>query len=414
MTEKIYTPGFENYFVVDKENEINTNINFTSTSSNSNFNKSGMVSGIVGPMRHATIRSVEGAGRAALEVILNMHTVTGASNHCYFSPSLGTRSLDFVFETEIMLGAKKANGNYLTHSLAVCDRSRKAEDGVNRDFTIYSVDAYGLLTLKCVTGTAPTYQLSDTEFTNVAVAFTASTNTVSLYIDGRIVGEPMPFKGHELHVNAADVLVDSLRYNFQSSSNPATVAGGSLYFSGMGWYEASEPICIITDNLSDVVETTGEIKLKDDEGYDLHDSFNVDHIDVNGSLAVNEYTTKYVMDFTLNGTELADGTILEGIKLGTGYNRYEALLSVKNGKLYCIDREISLTTENVRIAIAIDDTIGAITVYVNGVEIEGTISYSNPEYKDVLNASFRGITFHNDCGKYTVSGFKMYTGSYKA
>jgi len=401
MSQKINDTNFEAYFVVDADEQINTKVNFNGNPTayfGSLVNK-----GIGGTIRYATVKTVEVGGRSALEV-KPIPAPSGASTHTYINVGVGDRTIDFVVEVEVMLGAKTNDGKYSGSSISVVDNAHP--DGVRRDFTVMSIDENGVVMLNCISGTSPTYQLTDTEFTNIAVAISTYQNTAALYIDGNLIGEPMPFKGNANHRNAADVIVNSFRYNFTALLNATT------YIGGFGWYEAEEPVCVIYNGPA-VKEPSKPIILKDEDGYDLRDTFNVKSIDVMASLAVDMYASKYVMDFTLNGANLDDGTILEGIKLGTGYIRTEALISVKNGRLYCGDREIIATTENVRIALAIDDTIGAIDVYVNGQYIGETISYSKDEYNDVL-ARFRGIIFYNDCGEYTVSGLKMYTGEYVA
>jgi hypothetical protein len=200
-----------------------------------------------------------------------------------------------------------------------------------------------------------------------------------------------------------------LRLNMESGGD---ITGASTYFGGILLYETDEPGCVITD-IPVTEEATGPIVLKDTVGNPMNSSFDVKFVDVKTSLGVDVFSTKYVLEFTLNGTDLADGTILRGTSRATGFDRYEDLITVKGGKVYFGNRLISDTTENVKIALACDDTVGTVTIYVNGTALEGVESYTNPVYcvYGDVQSYLRSLTFLKECGEYSISGLAMYTGN---
>ena len=415
MSEKIATKKPTVHFNVMDASSVTTT---TDVTGEGNLVVNGLnATGLKGYLRCATITGVTAGGRPAVEITHLGYQGKNKegkdiSQHCYWSvPLTKNTNYNFVFEIDVMLGKKQADGTYISQSLQVCANK---EDGARQDITLLNVDNDGVAKLASVSGTTDTVQLSDSKFTNLVFVYSSEKNTFALYADGYFVSEA-PFSSGSYPNGAGSAQLYEIRWNMESDgeiNGKPTLKDASTYFSGLAYYEGDDPICVITD-IPVNEEATGDIVLKDEIGNPMVDQFNVNRIDVNSYLDVDIFTTKYVLEFTLNGADLADGTILQGVKRATGYNRYESLISVKDGKVYCVDKLISNTTENIKISLEVDDTIGSITVYLNGVKVDGTVSYSNDGYAD-YTAYLRGITFMNDCGEYTVSGLKMYTGAYVA
>jgi hypothetical protein len=165
------------------------------------------------------------------------------------------------------------------------------------------------------------------------------------------------------------------------------------------------------------LDLEGEIPLEDELYNPMLKDFNVTKggYDVEtfipGNISNGLAKQKYTLEFTLDGTDLTAGTILNGKKLGAGYPRYGELLTTDGeGNLYVFGVLVHTGgTSNVKIALAFDDALGVVKAYINGQEIPGTIDYKGDFALD--DGVIRSFIFKDDCGGYSVKGLIMYTGN---
>ena len=409
FTQKIQDGGLTASQYLYTAEGVNDNVTADGSSGEKGLSSSLFPDGgyIQGPMRYSTLKSVQVNGKYAFEI--KMATKGSASNHTYLShQGVGSKAdFSFVYEFDVMLGSKTSEGKYLGFDLSGCDRNHKdsAGAGKNMDLTLFSVsNTTGILTLSSVSNATGSVQLSDTKFTNIAYVFNAETGMCYIYADGKLACEGQ-FSSSKGHANPGDYWVNEFRLNMNQGDG---VKGGSNYFNNITYYPGTEPICVVSD-IQFVEEATGDVALKDEDGYDMYPGFTVDRVDVDVFLNPYDYVTKYVIDFTLDATGIRNGVILEGTKRGAGYDRVGTLLYVEGGRLYSNGRLISESLEDVRICLAINDVTGTITAYVNGEALDGVITYNDAVYGDNVGR-IRSFCFKNDNGSYTVSGLSMYAG----
>lgn len=305
---------------------------------------------------------------------------------------------NFVIEFEIMPGAKTSDGKFATIASSFKDRT-----AIKKDVGQFNISDTGLLTVG--SNSELTIQLSETKFTNIAICYNVDSNEMVFYADGVLVGSaPLAASVEESMAFRAN----DFRFSFNRNKN--NEANASYYFNNIMYYTGDSPICVLSS--TDVKEEyTGDITLQDELNDDMKFPFEVGYVDVDAKLPAAIYTSQYIMQFRINGKDLADGVLIEGYKLKNGVNYYQALLEIKDGKLYCMGVLVSESTENFLVTFIANDRNGTVSVMINGELIPGgPIDYASDLYAD-NTAAFRGLIFRNDCGKYTVSDFEMYTGN---
>ena len=304
---------------------------------------------------------------------------------------------NLVIEFDIMLGSKGANDVY-----AKLDSTFKDRNGGKVDVPTFSISDAGVLSL--TNDSSVSVQLSAAKFTNIALCFKVDTNEISLYADGVFVGTAKWAGSTDVSMN---FLANDYRISYTKTANES---GASHFFNNFLYYEGDAPVCVLSS--TDVKEEyVGDIKLQDELNNDMLFPFEVGYANVDAKLPAAVYTSQYIMQFKVTGKDLKDGVLIEGYKLKNGVNYYQALLEIKDGKLYCMGELISTSTENFLVTFIANDANGNISVMINGELIPGgAIDYTNDLYAD-NTASFRGLIFRNDCGRYTVSDFEMYTGN---
>jgi hypothetical protein len=322
----------------------------------------------------------------------------------------------FVYEFDYMRGEPGANGQYVNMSVGLGWRSGPItytnwgtltlKPNGNVQLSEYGHDGRG----KNDFGDTKEFVTEKGKLYNLAVHHNINTNTITLYVNG--------VKWDECQFLAS--VEDSLSFGvthirFWCGGLPQ---GSQTYIDNYMHYAAEkEPVCVLTTGFSGGLDFDGPITLEDELGIPMLDEFNVlekghdAQMIIPADIAAGLGKQKYTLEFTLNAETLKAGTILSGEKYGGGYPRYGDILTTDGeGNFYVFGILIHTAgTDNVKITLAFDDNASTLTAYVNGQAVHGTIDY-NGEYAD-NEGVIRSFTFVNDCGTYTVSGLKMYTGN---
>ena len=318
------------------------------------------------------------------------------------------KAQNFVFEFDYMKGEPGTNGQYVNMSAGLGWRNGPIS---YTKWGMLNFTTSGGLRLseygKAGRGDYGNTKEFETEkgvLYNVAVHHNLKTNTISLYING--------VKWDECQFLAR--VEDSMTFGvthirFWCGGVPN---GSEMYLDNYIHYAAeTEPICVLTPDIVGGTDIVGEVELEDELLNTMEPDFAVrdNGHDVKFYVPAAISLKTYMLELTVNGSNLADGTLLAANKLASGYDRRAELVTVEEGKLYVLGVLVSETTENVKLAIAFDDNTHTINVYVNGEKISGTISMVGDFAK--ADGVIRSFELLNDCGSYTVSGLKLSTGS---
>lgn len=307
---------------------------------------------------------------------------------------MGTR---FVCEIDLMLGNKGADGKYPTISSSFMDRGWNGSNGAH--VGMFNINTDGVFTF----GTY-TLELSDTKFTNFAFYFKPDENVIELYVNGVLTAT-------KAIATTVEKAMTFLPCDWRTTyvANKTNEMGASFWLNNICYYITnSGPACVLIDK-SDITNANREVKLQNERLEELTYPLTVDAADVVGYVPADYRNDKYVFEATFNGADLADGVLLEGWKRNNGYDYYENLLEVKDGKIYCCGVLISKTTENVKIALLLNDVNKGVSVYVNGELIPGgSFAYNNAFYAE--SNAIKGFVFKSGIGSYTVDGVRVYSG----
>ncbi len=318
------------------------------------------------------------------------------------------KAQNFVFEFDYMKGEPGTNGQYVNMSAGLGWRSGPI---TYTNWGMLNFTTSGGLRLseygtagRGTYGNTKEFETEKGVLYNVAVHHNLKTNTISLYING--------VKWDECQFLAR--VEDSMTFGvthirFWCGGVPN---GSEMYLDNYIHYAAeTEPICVLTPDIVGGTDIVGEVELEDELLNTMEPDFAVrdNGHDVKFYVPAAISLKTYMLELTVNGSNLADGTLLAANKLASGYDRRAELVTVEEGKLYVLGVLVSETTENVKLAIAFDDNTHTINVYVNGEKISGTISMVGDFAK--ADGVIRSFELLNDCGSYTVSGLKLSTGS---
>ena len=332
--------------------------------------------------------------------------VNFAANSSSILVPMGSR---FACEIDLKLGARGSNGKYPVVSSQIMDRGWGSG---GKGVSMFSIDENGTFKLS---SSDYTLQLSETEYKNFAFYFTPDTNALTLYVDGVKVAERKILDTVDA---AMKFLPCDWRTGYRSAVDNTTLvvnnpdvlgeSGSSFCFNNLAYYFTQDgPICVVVDK-SQYVESK-DVVLTDKDEAAITAPIEVNGEDV--AVSFKDFTAqKYVIEATVNGTGLADGTLLTSCKYSKGIHYDEALLSVKGGKLYACGVLVASTTANVKLAIVVDDIYDTVSVYVNGTIVPGG-PYAFVDSAYAAANGVEGVVFESECGAYTVSAISVYTGS---
>ena len=328
-----------------------------------------------------------------LDAYVDLNTATSDSNILI---PMGT---SFVLEIDLKLGKKGVDGKYPLISSQLIDRGYGGSSKTN--VSMFTINTDGNFAFS---GTSYTYELSEEEFTNFAFFLKPSENLVELYVNGVLVETKAMAATAE---KAMTVGVCDWRVTY--GTGKTNEKGASFWLNNMIYYITnSGPACVLIDK-SDIINANREVKLQNAALEEITYPLAVNGEDVVGYVPADYRNNKYVFEATFNGTDLADGVLLEGWKRNSGYDYYENLLEIKDGKVYCCGVLVATTTENVKIALLLDDDTKAVKVYVNGELIPGgAFAYQNDFYAE--SNAIKGFIFNAEVGEYTVTDVRVYSG----
>ncbi len=336
----------------------------------------------------------------------------------------------FVFEFDIMLG-KPADptksreeqvwlrNDYLTFGggwrggkIKYCDSDDPDKSVPEATLGMLRLSKYGYFVLsdfdeeKNINVDGHTQFWLDPEKTyNIAMYFNLAKNTLELYIDGEKIDECQFLR------NVEDSLIFSPTHIRPFFGNGLS-NGAEMYFDSFLFYESEHgPLCQIDKSIPGISDYKGEVNLQDRLLNDVKPSFNVfansSAFDFNIPIDLN--LNNFVLELALNSEKaLGNGTIMSVTKSGYGLKYTEDLITVKDKKLYVMGMLVS-DTVNVKLALSFDSNTNQIIVYVNGERIPGVVALDDG-FADKTTV-VRTFTMHAECGSYSVSGLKLYTGT---
>lgn len=326
------------------------------------------------------------------DAYVDLNTATSESN---ILVPMGTR---FVFEIDLMLGNKGADGKYPQINSSIMDRGYGGSGKVGT--SMFSMTPDGNFTF----GTY-TFALSETEFNNFAFYIKPDENAMDLYVNGVLVAT-------KTIAASVDVAMTMCACDWRVTyvAGKTNEQGASFWFNNMMYYITDfGPASVVVDK-GDLDNANREVELESSNFDKITYPLTVNGEDVIGYVPADYKSDKYVFEATFNGSDLADGVLLEGWKRFSGYDYYEDLLTVKDGKIYSCGVLISETTENVKIALLFDDSTKTVKIYVNGTVIPGgSFGYANNYYAQ--SNAIKGFIFRSSVGEYTVTDVRVYSGS---
>ena len=306
----------------------------------------------------------------------------------------------FTPEIGFMKGEPGENGGYYTMQFWPGWRNGPLEN----KWGMLNFTANGDIVLSdYATGTAgrPVFTTEKGKVYNIALFHDLAHNKVKLYIDGKFFDEIQFVKDIE---SASIFSPTHYRFNFGNFSK-----GAEYFFNNYLHYPSErEPLCVLTEGFVGG-GYEGDITLEDELLNPMLPDFDVaeNGHDVKVNIPAAHYLKEYVLEFAVNGIA-KDGTLLKATKNGQGINYDLDMVEIKDGKVYVLGVLVSETTD-IKLALAFDDNINALYVYVDGQKIAGTI-YIDGDYA-TSGATIRSFTLLTECGDYEVSALKMYTGT---
>jgi hypothetical protein len=326
------------------------------------------------------------------------HTRYGSSgDDSYIELNLDNRfgvAASHVVEFSLMLGKKSESGSYTSATIAQFDRN-----GVGSNCSVGTLNTDGTITLGGFK-----FTLSDEVMNHFIIVFKPKANAYDVYINSELVVE-----GKTMY---SDVATSSkfLANDFRIAnlSTKTGEIGASYIFNDFIAYTGDGPINLLPEE-DDVIETTGDVTLLGSNNAAFTGA-TISNTAVKATLPNGVLTTKYVMEMDLSATgTLADGALMNIVKLVKGFEEKLAVLEVKNNKLYSMGVLVADTINGAKVAVVCDDQNNVITVYVNGTAIITDYKYTAGAYADaseyINNVEFEAV------GNYTVSNFKFYTGT---
>ncbi len=359
-------------------------------------------------------------GQYYLEFKRNAEASDGKDSFFQFNPAdkFGV-AVDFVVEFDVMLGAKAANGQYLTTSIAAKDRNFYGLGAsTGRDIQLGNINGSGVF-LFYENGTAAAgetgIQLSEDEFVNIAIAVSPSNNTIAYYINGYY------YKTFEARPDDISMFtLNNLRFACGTGNFANEIESkASMFYNNLMCYPSDKPICVLQDGSNIVKEFQGTIALETAPKTPAGPNVSVTDADINLSMPQYTVSTKYVLEFNLTAAALTDGAILTGVKLDE--YRFENkldILTVKGDYIYYLDTAICAVSEvadGVKLTLETNDKTGKTNVYVDGKAVPGgAIEYnaSHGYYGDP-DSYITGYVFGSAVGAYEVTELNMYTGVLK-
>lgn len=344
-------------------------------------------------VKYGTFKSTKIGGEYAFKYTKGDSTaISGDVHNPYFDINVGfDAGTKFVYEFSIMLGDKNDDGKYGILDAQIIDRSGSATKWIN----FFNINNEGKLVF--VNDTTE-IQLSDSEFTNVAVVIDPAANLKTVYING-------VYKTKSLISSTAypTLKVNQVRIEFNTGKK-AENTYTSYYYNYIYAYEANAPLCLINTEL--VSESKGNIGLYE-SGTPDENAVSIDKLEnVFETKALylrsTDKTGDYTFSFTLSASNaLKDGVLLKGTKLDD-YNTlvYANILTVKGGYIYYMDiypiYKLGDEVGDVEIKLYCEDYLSRVTVTVNGTEILTKNRYEmSGTYADG-NAYIRSFTFCAD------------------
>jgi hypothetical protein len=322
---------------------------------------------------------------------------TAGGDDTYIELNLDNRfgvAASHVVEFNFMRGKVGTGGKYPSGTIAQFDRN-----GAKGNVSVGSFNDDGTITLG-----DKKFTISDEVMTHVMFVFKPKANAFDVYVNSELVVE-----GKAMYVDVATAskfLANDFR--IANNANKAAEAEGSWIINDFIAYTGDGPLNILPD-ADDVIETTGDINLIGSNNSTFTGA-TVSNTAVKATLPNGALTTKYVMEMDLSATgTLADGALMNIVKLVKGFEEKLAVLEVKNNKLYSMGVLVADSISNAKLVVVCDDQNNVITVYVNGTAIITDYKYTAGTYADaseyINNVEFEAV------GNYTVSNFKFYTGT---
>ncbi len=345
-------------------------------------------------------------------------TVTDAFFQFVPSDKMGV-GVDFVYELDMMLGAKAANGQYLIMGATAKDRTHYGLGAqYGKDIQLFQLVGDGTIVFKekGANNNNLVVQLSEKEYTNIAIAIHPGDNSYDVYVDGYLVYADIVAAPDDL----SQFTLDCLRLSCTSTNQINETEGkASMYFNNIMLYPAEAPICVLTNNGGVVKEFSGDIALETAPKTPAGSAVSVTNAPVELSMPQYVVSTKYVLDFKLTAASLKNGAILSGVKLDE--YRFENtldLITVKGDYIYFLDTAICKVSDaaaGVQITLEADDKAGKTVVYVNGEAVPGgAIEYTADHgYYGSSGAYITSFIFDSEAGAYEITDLAMYTGSLK-
>ncbi|MBR2460207.1 MAG: hypothetical protein IKB34_03140 [Clostridia bacterium] len=342
---------------------------------------------------------------------------------------------DIIFELSLRLGPQVDGKRPNYADLQIIDRSTTAQaSGGNLFHAIAGIQ--DALTFKTSTFSVP---LSEDYFTNIAIAFHFSSNTLDVYVDGVMKGQDIPISNNPA-INAAAMCPDEFRLiNVNGASTAPEDPVQWIDVSYVAAYSGSFPAAFTDVQLDGVVPAySGDIINVDfNDDFDLEAEENA-YINTNGVASVvdnalviknttgeekfvefnvdrEKQNTTYIVAFNMKGNEngFKDGVLLQGVK-GNYYGEdlVEDILTVDaDGDILFYSSIIANTADDAFIELAVDEDNGIINAYVDG-ELIASGYYENADYYNVEDEVYLSAFRFGAAGEYALDDFVVYTGYY--
>lgn len=369
--------------VKDEDKQVSTIINGTNVCLFHRWYSIGDNEGVDGVNKYFTMGSATSKDYQAS----NYHSYVNVTNK-----NVGTS--DLVYQISIRLGQIGVDGKYNTGSVELADRST----GPRVSVVLANFTETG--GLKC-----GNYEivLSQDKFTTVAFAVHPGTQTVDVYVDGRLKTTVSGIA----NLNSSFKAQESRFLNMSSTVG----YGSTMDVANFYIYSGTLPVTILgfDSETADVEFTNSYVgELFKDDGGEIKSDKTIMIEDV-----ANKKNSEYTLSFDIAaGSSAKSFTLVKGLKSNKYYEDLSEnfILVDEDGDMLFYDQYVGSFADGGKIKLVFNDELGTVTLYINDTFVASS-AYSGADYGNASEgAYFTGATFGRVAeGAYSISNILAVT-----